>query len=153
MNMQAKPIVKNKFWIVEKDGEKVATIQSTQDGVVLVIGHKREAFPSIKTLSDRHNIVFHDAVQKEKKSEKHEVNGFPCKDQPYNELFDVKNNLPIYTKTEKSRSFYCAGFYIIQFENGWVKSHCPKLITLDRNTYQGPFKDKLEMQEQLRLVE
>ena len=63
--------------------------------------------------------------------------------------FNVKNKLPLFTKSRKSKSLYCAGFYCIEFEKGWVKSFCPKLITLERYRYQGPFKTKIEMREAL----
>ena len=36
MTIEARPVVKNKYWIVEKDGEKIATIQAANDGVVFV---------------------------------------------------------------------------------------------------------------------
>ena len=43
MNTIAKPIVKNKFWIVERDGEKLATIQAIdEDGGYAVLD---PAFP------------------------------------------------------------------------------------------------------------
>ena len=67
-----------------------------------------------------------------------EVHGYPCKTKPHNEIFDVKRKLPLYTKTPKSQSFHCAGYYIINFDNGWMKSYCPKLITLTRNQFEGP---------------
>ena len=35
------------------------------------------------------------------------------------------------------------------FEKGWVKSFCPKLITVERYETQGPFKTKLEMKTAL----
>ena len=54
----AKPIVKNKFWVVEDHGTKVATIQAVEDGVVYVHDAQREKFPSIKLLSKQYNIVF-----------------------------------------------------------------------------------------------
>jgi hypothetical protein len=47
---------------------------------------------------------------------------------------------------------YCAGYYIIRFDKGWVKSHCPKLITLERYPYNGPFKSELEMRSELSRV-
>jgi hypothetical protein len=40
---------------------------------------------------------------------------------------------------------YCAGYYIIKFEKGWVKSFCPKVITIERNEHKGPFKTEIEM--------
>jgi hypothetical protein len=44
---------------------------------------------------------------------------------------------------------YCAGYYVIQFRKGWVKSFCPKLITLERYPYKGPFKTEEEMKTTL----
>ena len=39
--------------------------------------------------------------------------------------------------------------YIIRFENGWVRSFCPKLITLERYPNKGPFKTTVEMKQEL----
>jgi len=55
----------------------------------------------------------------------------------------------LFTKSPKSKSLYCAGYFIIRFEKGWVKSFCPKLITLERYEYKGPFKTNLEMRTEL----
>ena len=79
------------------------------------------------------------------------VYGYPTASKPFNVLLDVAKKLPVFSKTTKSRSYYCAGYYIIQFNNGWVQSFNPKLITLNRYEFKGPFKTKLEMQEQLRI--
>ena len=78
-----------------------------------------------------------------------EVNGYPTSCVPYNKVLDVRRKLPLFTKSNKSKSLYCAGFYIIHFEKGWVKSFCPKLITVERYETQGPFKTKLEMKTAL----
>ena len=90
--------------------------------------------------------------KKEKSAELHEVHGFPTSQRAWNVLWDVKHQFPVYTKTSKSKSYYCAGYYVIKFNNGWVKSYCPKFITLNRYEFKGPFKTKAEMQEQLRLA-
>ena len=52
--LKATPVIKNKFWIVERDGQKVATIQSTDDGIVWVESNKRQKYPTIKMLGDKH---------------------------------------------------------------------------------------------------
>ena len=45
----AKPVVKNKFWVVENHGQKIATIQARDDGgFVYVHDELREFFPSVK---------------------------------------------------------------------------------------------------------
>jgi hypothetical protein len=149
----AKPVLKNKYWIVENQGTKIATIQAIEEGgFVYVQDTSRQKYPSIKLLSKEHNIVFDTTNHKDAKSTEHMVYDFPIKQKPWNALWDVKHQFPIFTKTSKSKSYYCAGYYIIKFNNGWVKAYCPKFITLNRYPYQGPFKTKEEMQEQLRIA-
>jgi hypothetical protein len=78
------------------------------------------------------------------------VHGFPTSVNPHNTMYDVKRKLPLFTKSDKSKSAYCAGYYIIRFDKGWVKSFCPKLITIERYESKGPFKTEMEMRSELR---
>jgi hypothetical protein len=151
----AKPILKNKFWIVEDQGSnKIATIQAVEDGSYVYVAptKERQHYPSIKLLSKDHNIIF-DKNKKPKAdtTTENEIYGYPISQKGYNIFWDVKNKFAVFTKNNKSKSFFCAGYYIIKFNNGWVKSFCPKLITLNRYEYRGPFKSKVEMQEQLKI--
>jgi hypothetical protein len=77
------------------------------------------------------------------------VHSYPTSCDPYNSIFDVKRKLPLFTKSNKSKSLYCAGYYIIRFDKGWVKSFCPKLITIERYPYKGPFKTEMVMRQEL----
>jgi hypothetical protein len=148
----AKPVVKNKFWIVEEGGEKIATIQAIEEGgFVYVQSEHREMFPSIKMIAKKYNVEFVKAERpRREKQDVYEVYGFPTNSQPNNEVLDVQRYLPIYTKGVKSKSFFCAGYYIIKFSNNWVRAYCPKLITLNRYEYQGPFKTQERMLEAMR---
>jgi hypothetical protein len=152
MNAIAKPVIKNKYWIVESEGTKIATIQAIEEGgFAYVHDNTRERFPSIKLLSKQYNIEFVKAEKPKKdRSAAHEVYGYPAGNQPHNEVFDVQRKLPIYTKTAKSKSYFCAGHYIIKFSNTWVRATCPKLITLNRYEYQGPFHTTEEMTAALK---
>jgi hypothetical protein len=152
MTLLAKSIVKNKCWIVELDGHQVGTIMTNPRGVVYSHDQTREQFASLKLLSDKYNIVLDKAPPKRIITEANSVHGFPCEHKPNNVLWDVKHRLPIYTKGTKSKSFFCAGYYIVKFNNGWVKSYCPKLITLNRYPYAGPYDTAEEMQERLRIA-
>lgn len=151
MSLLAKSIVKNKCWVVENNGDKIGTILANQRGVVYTHDKKKEQFSSLKRLSDRYNIV----VEKPKTKVKQEVTdvyGYPCSHNAQNILWDVPKKLPVFTKGRKSKSFFCAGYYIVKFNNGWVKSYCPKLITLNRYPYAGPYKSQEEMLENLRIA-
>jgi hypothetical protein len=147
MNAVAKPVVKNKYWIVESDGNKVATIQAVEEGgFSFVRDNTRETFASIKMISKKYNIEFAKA-EKSKANKNSDVYGFPCKGNSHNEIYDVARRLPIYTTSPKSRSYFCAGYYLIKFNNSWIKEYCPKLITLNRYEFIGPFKTEAELQE------
>lgn len=136
----AKPVVKNKIWIVEESGNKIGNIMAIDEGGFVYVHHdQRERFPTIKLLSQKHNITFAKA-ERVKKVVDQDVYGFPVNKQPYNQVLDVQRYLPIFSKSDKSKSFFCAGYYIVLLGTTWVKEFCPKLITLNRHSYQGPFK-------------
>lgn len=144
MNAVAKPIVKNKYWIVESEGTKVATIQAIDEGgYAYVHDNTRERFDTIKMLSKKYNIVF-DNSKPAKNAKGHEVYGFPCKGKPYNQVWDVQRRLPIFSKEPKSKSLYCAGYYLIKFNHSWIKEYCPKNITIGRYEYLGPYRTEAE---------
>lgn len=151
MSLLAKSIVKNKCWIVEDDGTKVATILASPTGVTLVKNQQREQFPTLKLLSERYNILIDKTKPIKVIKESHTVYGYPCEHKAQNILWDVKHALPVFTKGTKSKSFFCAGYYIVKFNFGWVKAYCPKLITLNRYPYQGPYHTKEEMITHLKL--
>lgn len=149
----AKPVVKNKMWIVEAyTGTKVGNIMAVEEGgFVYLHDNQREQFATIKLLSKKYNIVFAKAEKvKREKLDNYDVYGFPTNTQPHNEVLDVQRYLPIYTKGSKSKSFFCAGYYIIKFSSTWVRAYCPKLITLNRYEYQGPFKTQDRMVESMK---
>ena len=81
-----------------------------------------------------------------------EIYGFPTSTTPYNVIYDVHRKFALFTKSVKSKSLYCAGYYIIHFNKGWVKSFCPKLITIERYESKGPFTNDLEMRSALSKV-
>ena len=150
--MLAKPVVKNKFWVVtDDDGDQIATIQKliNRKGVMLVSDSKRTEYPSIKVLGEKHNIKIGRTVSKPAAEPSDSVYGYPADGDVFNTVYDVQRGLPLYTKIEASKSFFCAGYYIISFSGAWVKNFCPKLLTLDRNDFKGPFHTEMEMKDRL----
>lgn len=151
---KAKQIVENKFWVLENTaGAKVGTISVKGNKVTATIADKPETFASIKELMDKYSVRFTKHVVESSHEEPgQEVYGYPSKVIPHNALWNVQMKLPIYTKTEKSDSYHCAGHYIIRFGNGWVKSFSPKLKTLQEYPYKGPFMTIMEATEQMKLA-
>ena len=142
----AKPVIKNECWIVESDGRKVAAILGSPMGVTLVAGKKRERFPDLKNLSKKYNIKVGKATSKKQVTKDTDVYGYPCSTaRAHNVLWDVQKKLPIFTKTAKSKSFFCAGHYLIKLDDStWTHQFCPKTIILGRHEFIGPYKSEEE---------
>ena len=154
MTVRAKTLVKDKFWIVEERGQKLGTLQKKDDNGWIFLSKKdhRQVFHTQESLFTKFGFNIFEEKQKEpiiEQTDNLEVHGYPCSQHPFNPMFDVQKQLPVYTKAPKSKSQFCAGYYIICFEKGWRKAYCPKMITLSRYKYKGPMKTKLEMQQVL----
>jgi hypothetical protein len=153
--LHAKPIVDGKFWIVEQDGNKVGVLKITeQKKYVLSSKENITTFDTKKKIVEQFgsNFFVKNKFEREETVEDKTVYGYPSSTTPFNPLYDVKRHLPLFTKSSKSKSIYCAGYYIIKFEKGWVKSFCPKLITIERYPYEGPFRTELERKQRLASV-
>jgi len=154
MSVEAKEILKDKFWIVESNGERFGTLSVNEEKQYMLTNDEgTRFFPSVKKLKQALNteISFTTASEVEEVSDKI-VHGYATSCTPYNPMYDVQKKLPLFTKSEKSKSLYCAGYFIIRFDKGWVKSFCPKMITVERYETQGPFKTDIEMRQALSIA-
>ena len=148
----AKPIVDGKFWIVEQNGEKIGTLQKKENNKFMLSGKDGNSFFGKKEeLIKAFGKDFFGSKIKTTVSaiEVRDVHGYPTSCHPYNPMYNVQQKLPLFTKSPDSKSLYCAGYYIIRFDKGWVKSFCPKLITIERYENRGPFKTEIEMKQVL----
>jgi len=146
MTFKAKPVLKDKFWIVEQEGVKIGTLSKNEEGFTLTSAGKINLFKTERQLKKTYGNNFLVANIKTKAGDtSKDVHGYPTRTIPYNSMFDIQRKLPLFTKSEKSKSVYCAGYYLIKFNVNWLKSYCPKLITVERNDYMGPYKTELEM--------
>ena len=154
MTLKAKPVLKDKFWIIENNEERIGTMSWNDDRYMFSNSNGTCFFDNKRQMKKQFgsDIVWSDITPKNKSNEIEEnyiVHGFPTSVSPFNTMYDVKRKLPLFTKSDKSKSAYCAGYYIIQFDKGWVKSFCPKLITIERYNFKGPFKSEIEMRQEL----
>jgi len=151
MTVTAKPILDNKFWILEDEGVRVGTLTRENDNFMLSSKGKVDFYKDEVQLRKKfgsHFLVAKITIPKNTLTS--DVHGYPTRVTPYNSMYDISRGLPLFTKSKTSSSTYCAGFYLIKFDITWLKSFCPKLITIERNTYIGPFKTEFEMKAALR---
>jgi len=151
----AKVLIPNKYWILESEGEKFATLSKDKKGYSLFCKGQKIEVNTLNEIKERFGITINeDSFVKEHipVSKTTDIYGFPLKGKAYSPLWNVQKRLPIYAKSEKSKSLFCAGYYIIKFRKGWCKAFCPKLITLERNEFKGPFTTEVEMRTILKVV-
>lgn len=156
MAVKAKEVLKDKFWVVEDNNQRIGTLSVCDDRYMFSSTAETCFFDNKKQIEKKFGFITftttpEESSTKETKGTK-DVYGYPASSTPYNAMYDVKRKLPLFTKSNKSKSLYCAGYYVIQFEKGWVKSFCPKLITIERYESRGPFKTDIEMRQELSRV-
>jgi hypothetical protein len=159
--LKAKEVIPNKFWILENnEGKRTGTMSlssdpQTPDAVKVNINNIEKVYVDVNQACWDLviNIASPTVEEQNTNQADNTVLGYPVKCDAFNPILDIKRKLPVFTKTEKSKTLHAAGYYIVLFDTGWVQSFCPKVSTLDSNEYKGPFKDKLEMREQLRIAQ
>jgi hypothetical protein len=139
----AKPVVDNQYWILKQDDQKVGNIEAAGDGYRITMLNKTATYQTIPMLSRRENINF-EKPTKAKKQPANLVHGFEVSGRAHNAVWDVKHRLPLFTKDNKSKSWFAAGWYRVKQHRTWKVIQNPKLITLQRYTYVGPFHSREE---------
>jgi len=136
MKFNAKTIIRDKFWIVEQNGEKLGSVKNennqyvyfnnnTQTPVILNEKEFKNQFKIVNT-TDKGTFV--------------DVYGYSTNCE---EVYNVRTeeNIPVFTKTMTSNNFHGAGWYAIYFPSiKWSSAYCPRLKTLKSYPFIGPFK-------------
>jgi hypothetical protein len=145
----AKPVVKDKFWILKQDDNKVGNIEASSDGYTVRIKDKITKIKNISTIRRDLNFSFDPPAVSKRSTVENSLHGYCTGPRSYNGMWDVKKRLPLFTKSQKSKSWYAAGWYLLKQRHDWEVVQSPKLITLQRYAYQGPFHSKEEANERI----
>lgn len=155
MSSITKVLIPNKEWLVKDGDYKIGSIIKNKKGYSFYRNGYQVPFDTLNDVKSQFgDIILDDSIKKFKPAatEGNNIYEYPCSSKPYDPVYCVKEKLPLFAKSSKSKSQYCAGYYVIKFRKGWVKSFCPKLITLERYPYHGPFKTESEMKSMLNTV-
>ncbi len=148
MIMIAKELIPDKEWIIKDNKNKIGSITKFKKGYTFL---KNGQQFNIENLSN-YQIQFQNKTIESKiqyDNVSYVIYDYPCSSKPFFPIYNLQKKLPIFAKSSKSKSLFCAGYYLIQFRKGWVKSFCPKMITLERYSYLGPYKTEQEIKNEL----
>lgn len=140
--IKAKPVIANRYWILRHQDRKIGEVEQDDQGVTVKIRDQMHHFKTIPMMRKRTNIEFEPAIKPSKAQKS--LYGFDPGCRSFNHLWNVKFRVPLFTKTEKSKSWFAAGWYRIQQGKKIKVIHNPKLILLERYKFQGPFHSKEE---------
>ena len=143
-----KPLGDNS-WLLFADGDRLGLVND-HDGKITVIGKiPQKSFANIAELElhlgskiaiEEHTIVTREQISGD-------ISGFPIKHKAYANV--SLDPFPSYTKTEKTKERYAAGYWALKFQQGWTQAFCPRLATLAEYNNIGPYTTKLEMLHQI----
>jgi hypothetical protein len=146
MTVKAKGIVKNEFWVLTDGNKRVGEITANGAGrgyTVSFHGNK-EVVPTINKLKKDLNFEWVD-VPKRIMTKRDQVHDYPTDAEPFGGVWDLQHGAPIYTKEKNSKSWFAAGWYLVKKSRNWKQVFCPKLITIERYEYRGPYKTAEEL--------
>jgi hypothetical protein len=136
----AKTVVPDRYWILKEDDRKIGNIEAEGDGFRVKINDHVEKFNSLNKIKRSVKVEF-ESVSRSKKvvSTDNSVYGYPTTSKPYNAIYDVRHQVPLWTHEPRSKSWYAAGWYRVKQGRNWTVEQCPKLIMLERYEFRGPF--------------
>jgi hypothetical protein len=150
MSLIAKPVINKQYWILQEDDQKVGNVEACAGGYQIKINNQVVGqYKTIKMVEQRANIRFEPPMittAPRRRASSNSVHGYATAGRAYNPVWDVKMKLPIYTKTSKSKSWFAAGWYAVYRNRTWRVIQDPKLITLQRYQYRGPFQSEQQAQ-------
>ena len=149
MTLIAKPVIDKQFWILQEDNRKVGNVEACDGGYQIKINDQVIAqYKTIKMIERKAHVLFEAAPKRVRPSLiPTQVHGYPAAGRVYNPVWDVQKKLPLYTKTNKSKSWFAAGWYRVKKGRNWSVTQGPKLILLQRYSHSGPYYTEQEARE------
>jgi hypothetical protein len=146
----AKPVVKNQFWIVTDGKEKVGNVIADGSGFEVKLNGNKTHFKNTNTIQKQTNIQF-ETIKIDKHKKEVPFNEYPTTKKVFNSILDIKRKIHLFTKTQKSKCFHAAGWYVLYQGDEPTVTFCPKYIFIQRYEYLGPFKTEDEAKKLINI--
>lgn len=135
----AKPVIPDQYWILRQDDRKIGNIEAEAGVFKVKINNRTETFATLPTIKKKIGVDFVSVDCSTEPAPDQSVYGYSTTSTPYNAVYDVKHQVPLWTPEPRSRSWHAAGWYQVKQGRSWSVVHCPKLIVIQRYPYRGPF--------------
>ncbi len=138
----AKPVIPDQYWILQQDDRKVGNILAERGGFRVVIHGNEHHVTTLGLIQPRIPIRFQDRPQTLTQPSADSVMGYPALGPVHNPTWNCRLRAPQYTRDSRSRSWWAAGWWLVDEGAHRRVRLCPKLIVLERRPHQGPFQTR-----------
>jgi hypothetical protein len=139
----AKTIIKDQYWVITDGEKKVGNVQANSAGYEVILNGNTLQFNNTKDIQMKAHITFQ-PLKSNKTRAQIPYPEYPTTAKTYNNIFDVKRKLHLFTKTTNSKCYHAAGWFVINQNGQNEVIFCPKYIFIQRYDYHGPFKTENE---------
>lgn len=141
-------------WLVDTDqGDPALITQRNSGQYVLIHQGSAQTFDTVEQLNAYLQEDLRSAAQPPHSWQHNQqwlVQGYPVSHADPVEVEDHSDaNLPLFAKRTGTDVRMCAGYYCVKSGTGWRGVFCPKLSTLNRCQWLGPFRSAEHMNQQL----
>jgi hypothetical protein len=144
----AKPIIKDQYWVVTDGEKKVGNVLANSAGYEVMLNGSTLQFNNTKDIIKKTKITFQPMKSNKTKVEM-PYPEYPTTSKTYNNIFDIKRKLHLFTKSSKSKCYHVAGWFTLDMNGANSVIFCPKYIFIQRYDYNGPFKTELDAKNSL----
>lgn len=150
--MQARPLTDSSFILTTDAGDRFGLLIKSETGEIdLITQETKNQFPNIKVLEELFGETIHFVKpQEHKEAENIDVAGYPVKQEEVFEIEEV-DGFTTYRTSPNSRVRWVPGWWAIRFTKDYICFLCPKLTTLTKNEYIGPFKTRFDASHTAKL--
>lgn len=139
-------------WILyTNDLEKVGILSKQKDVYYILAKSLNEQFKTWEEILSFFNIEKFDLIENENQTDcLYFISGYPTDmEHPIIKDNHKEYNIIQYSKTDNSDILYSPGYFCLNFPKQAMPAFCPKVSTLEKYTFSGPFTSKEEMNIEL----
>lgn len=133
-------------WILRADFGTSGILFKTDDSYLFLNPTTRLDFENLAAVEKKFGKLTIEHRQDEEVVS--QIKGYPVK---HKDIIIQSEEPPLYTTGGKM--VFAAGFWGLKFPNGWTAAYCPKQKTTTEYESVGPFKNKLELLNQISMLQ
>jgi hypothetical protein len=149
--MKLKKLTNESWFLYTNDLEKIGILSKQKDSYFILASAINEKFNSWNEILNFFNISEFTFIEDEKHSDSlFDIDGYPT-DIEFPIIKDLHSELKLiqYAKTDNSEIYYSPGYFCLHFPKQAMPAFCPKITTIQKYNFSGPFKSKEEMNIEL----